>query len=211
MESKIIEATNGPNNWGKFLLLRPSADMWTYRSVIDDTGDDDLYRIRQPLLLQYCGWGPKHLLIVDLQTKEGFAVSIDRYMHRKLADHQIWVCPLFDPFLGWLAEQDVSDLNALPGAVDLPEAPVMQFGHRRSGPEGKLQRALVQLRSLQDPAVWVRVQGIQAAHMDMLLAAGSDRVLAWDADALYHRAVAELCTELASAIGEAENSAPEEK
>jgi len=50
-----------------------------------------------------------------------------------LNKHQIWVCPMFEPFLNWLYKQDVSDLDQLPSLVDLGDVPTALFGYRRKG------------------------------------------------------------------------------
>lgn len=125
MITKIIEATNGPNNWGKFLLGRFDATEWARRSVVNT-------ELTTPLLRQR-GWAPHHLLVLDLETGEG---AIFRPGGLASADlnhkHQVWVCPLFEPFLTWLYTQDVTDLAALPDLIDLPTAPFAQFGYRRT-------------------------------------------------------------------------------
>jgi hypothetical protein len=53
-----------------------------------------------------------------------------------LNKHQIWVCPLFEPFLEWLYKQpQLYDLTALPDHIDLADAPFALAGYRRNGPE----------------------------------------------------------------------------
>lgn len=44
----------------------------------------------------------------------------------------IWICPLFEPFLTWLYQQDLSDLEQLPDTVEI-DAPFSMQGYRRSG------------------------------------------------------------------------------
>ena len=128
MKTKIIEATNGTGNWGKFLIGRFDTEL-DYISKISEG----------PPLIHGVGWGPDHLLVLDLQTGEGavFAVRHTGLAEYDLAKRRIWVCPLLEPFLTWLYQQDVTDLDKLQDHVDLPNAPFALWGHRRSG-EGKL-------------------------------------------------------------------------
>jgi hypothetical protein len=44
-----------------------------------------------------------------------------------------WVCPLFEPFLEWLYQQDLTRIEELPSHVDLPEAEFQLHGYRRPG------------------------------------------------------------------------------
>jgi hypothetical protein len=100
------------------------------------------------------GWSPEHLLIVDLQTGEGAIFRPGGLAGHDLNKHAIWVCPLFEPFLTWLYEQDLSDLDKLPAHIDLPEAEFMMSGHRRAGPAGvkdltdEEKQAIVQVLTL---------------------------------------------------------------
>jgi hypothetical protein len=123
MQTKIIEATNGDRNWGKFCIMRPDVE-WSRRSVISELGAP---------LLQQIGWTPEHIWVLDLQTGEGAYFRPKGNAAADLAKHRIWVCPLFEPFLGWLYQQDTSDLDALPDSVDLPDAPFHLYGYRREG------------------------------------------------------------------------------
>jgi hypothetical protein len=123
MNTKMIEATNGPLNWGKFLLARFDAAEWARRSKIDDRS-----------LIGGRGWTAEHILVLDLQTGEGAIFLPGGLAAADLESHRIWVCPLFQPMLEWLYKQDTSDLDALPDHVDLPKAPFLMAGHRRDGP-----------------------------------------------------------------------------
>lgn len=125
MRTRFIEATNGPQNWGKFAVGRFDVDETMRRSHIDPDG--------APLLRQI-GWHSNDVVwVFDLQTREGAAFDPGGYAKADLAKHRVWVCPLFEPFLAWLYEQDLSDLDALPGHVDLPNAPFAFYGYRRDG------------------------------------------------------------------------------
>jgi hypothetical protein len=126
MKTKIIEATNGPRNWGKFLLGQMTTIEWSRRSVVDtDT--------RLPLL-RAIGWSLDHIWVLDLQTCEGAAFKPGGLVKADLQKHRVWVCPLFEPFLEWLYQQDLTSLDKLPDHVEL-DAPFQFNGYRRPGPQ----------------------------------------------------------------------------
>jgi len=135
MRTHIIEATNGEQNWGKFLLGQFTAEEWQRRSVVD-TGS------KTPLL-RAIGWGPDsdYTLVLDLQTGEGAVFRLGGHAGADLNKHKVWVCPLFEPFLNWLyayrnervATGDRDWWNGLPLHIDLPDAPFALYGHRRAG------------------------------------------------------------------------------
>lgn len=127
MKTKFVEVTNGPRNHGKFMVAEFDESDWKYRSVVDPAA--------LPLLSSVCGWGRGMLWVLDLQTGEGAIFRHGGYAHADLDKHAVWVCPMFEPFLEWLYEQDVSDLDALPDHVDLPDAEFHMYGYRRPGPE----------------------------------------------------------------------------
>lgn len=114
------------------MLGRFTPEQWEYRSAVCEEGG-----FGPAPLLAGRGWVQDHLLVFDLQTGEGamFLPRPDRNPSYELNQkHQIWVCPLFEPFLHWLYKQDLSDLTALPRSVDLPDAEFAFSGHRRKGP-----------------------------------------------------------------------------
>lgn len=119
-----FEATNGAN-WGKFAVGRPG-DEWKWRSQISDSGGP---------LLRELGWDHGTIWVWDLQTGEGAMFRPGGYARADLNKHAIWVCPMFEPFLTWLYQQDLSDLEALPQLVELPDAPFEFHGYRRQGGE----------------------------------------------------------------------------
>ena len=124
METKFIEVTNNEQNWGKFMLARFTPEEWTRRSAIDPPAS----------LVRGRGWTPDHLLVFDLQTGEGAMFRPGGNAHADLDKHRVWVCPMFEPFLEWLYEQKLDDLDALPAMVNLPDAPFAFAGYRRAGP-----------------------------------------------------------------------------
>lgn len=104
-------------------------------------------------LLSRCGWSPQHVFVMDLQTGEGAMFSPGGSPSADLTKHQVWVCPMFEPFLGWLYEHiakgDVAKavkgeaawgvnvkswFDGLPEIVELPDAPCEMYGFRRPGP-----------------------------------------------------------------------------
>jgi hypothetical protein len=124
MFSKFVEVTNGPNNWGKFMVARFNTE-YAYRSNIAE----------QMPLLRTIGWTHRHIIVFDLQTGEGASFLPGGRAAYDLDKHRIWVCPLFEPFLEWLYKQDLTDLSKLPATIDLPDAPVAMSGYRRKGPD----------------------------------------------------------------------------
>jgi hypothetical protein len=126
VQTKFIEATNGPQNWGKFMLARFDGDEWFRPSAVGPA---------KWSLLQQIGKDTKSLLVLDLQTGEGAILRPGGSAHADLEKHRIWVCPLFEPFLAWLYEQDLTDLDVLPAHVDLPDAAFAIAGYRRPGPQ----------------------------------------------------------------------------
>lgn len=121
MVAKFIEVTNGLRNWGKFLLLRFDCE-WQQQSVISG----------RPLLRDI-GFNPQQVWVLDLQTCEGAAFMPGGHVGSDLDKHAIWICPMYQPFLEWLYRQDVTNLEALPSHVDLPEAEFQMSGYRRPG------------------------------------------------------------------------------
>lgn len=128
MRQHIIEATNNEQNWGKFMLQAYDADDLAYRSIVMPT-------VR---LLAHIGDYPLALWVMDLQTGEGarFYPKPGGIASEDLGKHKIWVCPLFEPFLGWLYENRITglyDFSLLPSIVQLPHAPFALSGRRREG------------------------------------------------------------------------------
>lgn len=119
MKVKLVEVTNGPNNWGKFLLGRFDTE-WEYQSAIDGRS-----------IIGGRGWDQNTLLVLDLQTGEGSLFRPGGSAVADLEKHKIWVCPMFEPFLTWLWAQP--DPFAIPAHVDLPEAEFQWAGYRRGG------------------------------------------------------------------------------
>ena len=125
MKTKFIEVTQDKErgmNWGKFLLMRFDSE-WEYKSMLDPGP-----------LLPRLGWARHHLWVLDLQTGEGAFFSPGGIASCDLQKHRVWVCPMYEPFLEWLYRQDLTDLDKLPGLVELPNAPGAIYGYRREGP-----------------------------------------------------------------------------
>lgn len=125
MKTKFIEAKNN-FNWGKFAICRFDPEEWARPSSVDAART----------VLRSQGWDPRHVWVLDLATGEGAFFMPGGHAGSDLNKHAVWVCPLFEPFLAWLYEQDLSDLDALPAVVDIA-APASMHGHRRPGPARK--------------------------------------------------------------------------
>ena len=123
MKTKLVEVTNGPLNWGKFLVGRFDGE-WSRDSMV----------AKGQTLLSTIGWSPEHILVLDLQTGEGAVFKPGGLPSYDLNKHRVWVCPLFEPMLTWLYKQDLSDIAKLPDLVDLKDAPFAMSGFRREGP-----------------------------------------------------------------------------
>jgi len=121
VKTKIIEASNNNQNWGKFLIGEFDSE-WEHRSKIDE----------RPLVSSR-GWTRDHFWILDLQTGEGACFRPGGLAKADLHKHQIWVCPLFEPFLEWFYKQKFSDISELPDLVQLPNASFEMYGYRRLG------------------------------------------------------------------------------
>lgn len=128
MKSTIVEVTNGPNNWGKFLLCQYEEKEITYRSRVGGIN-----------LFHCIGENHNIVWVLDLQTGEGarFLPKGHGMASIDLEKHRIWVCPLFEPFLNWLYAnpQHHADVRTAPSLVDLPDAPFAISGYRREGPK----------------------------------------------------------------------------
>ncbi len=131
MKTKIIEATSNRFNWGKFCLARFDDEEWSIRSPV---ADENAEGYTPSGVIAGRGWSRAHLWVLDLQTGEGAFFHPGGAAQYDLNKHKIWVCPLFEPFLGWLYQQDLTDLDALPAVVDLPHAKNAMHGYRRPGP-----------------------------------------------------------------------------
>lgn len=131
METHFIEATNPSHfNYGKFMLARFSLEEWQRRAELPGALPISLLAGR--------GWGFEHLLFLDLQTGEGAILCPKRHgsVKHDLEKHAIWICPMAEPFLEWLYQQDVSDFSKLPRFIELDpssNAHCSFQGYRRPG------------------------------------------------------------------------------
>lgn len=128
MKSTFVEVTNGPCNWGKFLVCQYTKDEIFYSSLVGNTN-----------LLNSIGDSPDAIWILDLQTGEGARFycrsALDGSAECDLKKHKIWVCPLFEPFLQWLYQHPdhCKDVATLPGHIEILDAPFALRGYRRAG------------------------------------------------------------------------------
>ena len=140
MYLQLFEVTNTSRlNWGKIAVGRFNNE-WEWRSVLEAAESPD--PVRMPLIRQV-GWTPQHLMVFDLQTGEGAMFHPGGNARADLNKKRIWVCPMFEPFLRWLYQQDLRDLTKLPSIV-VVDHPGALHGYRRSGP--RPPRDLRQLR-----------------------------------------------------------------
>lgn len=127
MQTVFVEATQPAPaclNWGKFMVARFTHEEWQRQSQID---------IGPGSLLRKVGWSSYHVLVFDLQTGEGGIFLPGGLAQYDLNEkHKIWVCPMFEPFLVWLYQQDLSDISRLPAKVEL-QAEFQLYGYRRAG------------------------------------------------------------------------------
>lgn len=130
MQRWFFETFNTLNH-GKFMVMKFSGDDLTERCQV-------MAEDYPQLLIRGRGWDPdRHIIVFDLQTGEGAIFNPGGLAAADLEKHRVWVCPMFEPFLEWLYEQDLSDLDALPRVIELPDAPMSLSGYRRKGPEGR--------------------------------------------------------------------------
>lgn len=126
MKTHIIEATNGPQNWGKFMLGYFDEFEWQRESEVS-VGLQ---------VIPNRGWTRNTVFVMDLQTGEGALFTPPGLAKADLDKHQIWVCPLFEPFLEWLYTQPQPLIfHTLVHHIDLPDAKFAFAGYRRPGPD----------------------------------------------------------------------------
>lgn len=123
MTNVFIEATNGPQNWGKFMVARFDEEWKRTSAVLAKDIVPEMERAAErlgikklpplPPMLSGLGWAGTEIIVFDLQTCEGAAFSAwpGGLASSDLNKHRIWVCPLFEPFLP----------VALPARLDRPE------------------------------------------------------------------------------------------
>jgi hypothetical protein len=131
MQTLIIEAHNGMN-YGKFLLATYGPEEWSREARVEPTGRK---------LLPSIGFGGEWVWVLDLQTREGaaFLLSGQVTLLHQLEKHQVWVCPMYEFFLGWLLDryrEDSAGVMALnlPDVVELDTKYFALAGYRRKGP-----------------------------------------------------------------------------
>jgi len=129
MKTRVVELTDG-FNWGKFLVAKFDEAEWSVRSAVDGQR-----------LLRGRGWSERHLFILDLQTGEGAIFLPGGQPKADLDKHAVWVCPMFELFLGWLyaRPRHWDDLGSLPALVELTQEETRGhsalWGYRRPGPD----------------------------------------------------------------------------
>jgi hypothetical protein len=121
MITQFIEASQPEHvNWGKFLLARFDEAEGEIESMLPGF-KGNIFRTGGQRTMN-----PNTTLVVDLQTGEGAAFSLDGNGSATydLNEHKIWVCPMYEPFLCWLYMQHLGngkgDIRSLPRYVELP-------------------------------------------------------------------------------------------
>lgn len=138
MELHLFEARTAGHkygNWGKFAVARygPKEQAWVSAMPREEYPDGAALGLPPYPLLKELGWSsPRHIWVFDLQTGEGGMFTHGGYAVADLERRQLWVCPLFEPFLTWLYRQPLDELDKLPRLVEL-EAPFALQGFRRIG------------------------------------------------------------------------------
>lgn len=118
-------------NWGKFAVGAFGPHEYAWRSAIaEDPGQPDL--LPQRPLLATLGWSKRHILVLDLQTGEGGLFRHGGHARADLNRRRIWVCVLFEAFLGWVYEQDLAAIADWPRVIHL-DAEFAWHGYRRPG------------------------------------------------------------------------------
>lgn len=112
------------------MLCRFDEQEWNRRSAIAECDNG------HPMIPQL-GWRRDNLWVLDLQTGEGALFWPGGMAVADLTKKSIWCCPLYEPFLEWLYQQDLSDITKLPDVVELPKAESAMYGYRRQGKNKK--------------------------------------------------------------------------
>jgi len=141
METRFVEAGQAPakgGNWGRFMVARLTTDEWHRPSHFPDR-DRAEAGLPPQKIMRSTGWHYTDVIVWDLVTGEGAMFVPGGIAQADLQKHQIWVCPMFEPFLSWLyefiAEHGVTWLEELPAVVTLPDAAFDTSGYRRPGPK----------------------------------------------------------------------------
>lgn len=136
MLSKMVEVSDQVN-WAKLMVSQFDNDELAYKSRVD-TEAKSLLEAVAARRKEYWGEAQQKRLVVDLQTDEGawFLPHPERDPKVDLDRHQIWVCPLFYPFLQWLYRTNPVHVSGIPDVVELDPDDVIKFqGYRRPGPQ----------------------------------------------------------------------------
>lgn len=133
MRTRYFEAISAEGNWGKFMLGQFDADEIAAQSALPDEAG-----VPVGSMIQGRGWAPgKHWFVMDLQTGEGAYFALGGLADYDLDNkHNIWVCPLFRPFLRWLYARfnEGADLWGLERVVQIEGVPLRLSGERGGKP-----------------------------------------------------------------------------
>lgn len=160
---QFIEATQKIDqfNHGKFMVARFIGDEITAKSALPDYTEHSLWNLGGLRKLR-----PGMTLVLDLQTGEGAGFSLEphgagqtaaRSALYELEKHELWVCPMFPPFLGWLFAQGMGgikgDIRTLPRYVELDTLDGALYRPRSGRHEAadKMQEAIREALECLDP------------------------------------------------------------
>jgi hypothetical protein len=135
MKVKFIEANSNNANWGKFMVCQYEPQE---RGYISPIAEDNLLR-------NCAATREEGVWVMDLATGEGafFNPSRGNAKYHLNEKHKILVCILYEAFLIWLYEQDLTDIDLLPAVIDV-NVPFAFFVNRRLGKdiEGNIENYL---------------------------------------------------------------------
>jgi hypothetical protein len=127
MKTKIVEVCQPElRNWGKFMVAQ-----------FDEAETSHISAVTHSPFLVEVGYGGdirRWLWVFDLQTGEGaiFPVLNRGSVRHDLDKHKIWVCLLYEPFIGWLYQNYDGDIDKIPNYLEI-NAPDGLYGYRRPG------------------------------------------------------------------------------
>ena len=134
MEQVFVEVSDEAN-WAKILLMKFGSEDLLVRSKV--SGDFLLKSVDNNRRVK-TGTNAEKVFVLDLQTEEGafFFPRKEGNAKDDLESHEIWVCPLYLPFLIWLYANMPKELKEIPKLVEFPKSTHVHYqGWRRPGPE----------------------------------------------------------------------------
>ncbi len=154
MDLKFVEAGHPPDetglggNWGKFAVGRWDRNELGEPTTFPGCEGQKIVSLR--------GWGGDHIWVFDLQTGESARFHTNNPVPVDVPDqlrlHEIWVCPMFEPFMvelwAHIRRRGRAWWDELPRTMFLPDAPFELAGHRRAGAYGAIMNRFVAIETL---------------------------------------------------------------